>query len=73
MVLSLCKHGCKELCDVNPGTDPYSFNRVFRLGLYFHIVFVLLVVDCQLEILEFSVIYNDVIDRPRNVRPHRKI
>ena len=21
--LSLCKHACKEVCDVNPGTDPY--------------------------------------------------
>ena len=32
---------------------------------YFHIVFFfsLLVVDCQLEILEFLVTYNDVIDR----------
>ena len=23
IVLSLCKHACKELCDVNPGIDPY--------------------------------------------------
>ena len=29
-------------------------------------------VDCQLEILEFLVIYNDVIGRQRNARPHRK-
>ena len=24
MVVSLCKHGCKEVCDVNSGIDPYS-------------------------------------------------
>ena len=36
--------------------------------VYFHIAFFsLLVVDCQLEILEFLVIYNDVIDRQRLV------
>ena len=23
IVLSLCKHACKEVCDVNPGIDPY--------------------------------------------------
>ena len=23
MVLNLCKHACKEVCDVNPGIDPY--------------------------------------------------
>ena len=23
IVLSLCKHACKEICDVNPGKDPY--------------------------------------------------
>ena len=23
MVVSLCKHACKEVCDVKPGIDPY--------------------------------------------------
>ena len=46
----------------------YLENRV-----YFHIVFSLLVVDCQLEILEFLLIFIDVIDRPTNARSHRKI
>ena len=23
IALSLCKHACKEVCDVNPGVDPY--------------------------------------------------
>ena len=23
IILSLCKHTCKEVCDVNPGIDPY--------------------------------------------------
>ena len=23
IVLSLCKHACKDVCDVNPGIDPY--------------------------------------------------
>ena len=23
IALSLCKHACKEVCDVNPGIDPY--------------------------------------------------
>ena len=41
--------------------------------VYFHIVFSFLVVDCQLEILEFLVFYNDVIDNQRNTRSHRKI
>ena len=39
--------------------------------VYFQIVFSLLVVDCQLEIIEFLVIYNDVIDRQRNARSHQ--
>ena len=30
-------------------------------------------VDCQLEILEVLVIYNDVIGRQRNARSHWKI
>ena len=30
-------------------------------------------VDCQLEILKFLVIYIDVIDRQTNARSHRKI
>ena len=25
IVLSLCKHACKEVCDVKPGIDPYPF------------------------------------------------
>ena len=25
IVLSLCKHACKDVCDVNPGIDPYPF------------------------------------------------
>ena len=41
--------------------------------VYFHIVFSLLVVDGCLEILEFLVIYIDVIDRERNARSHLKI
>ena len=32
IVLSLCKHACKEVCDINPGIDPFpllarSWNR----------------------------------------------
>ena len=32
IVLSLCKHACKSVCDINPGIDPYlllarSWNR----------------------------------------------
>ena len=32
IILSLCKHACKEVCDINPGIDPYhllarSWNR----------------------------------------------
>ena len=46
----------------------YLENRV-----YFAIVFSLLVVDCELEILEFLLIFIDVIDRSRNARSHRKI
>ena len=34
-------------------------------------LFSLLVFDCQLEILEFFVIYNDIIDRQRDARSHR--
>ena len=22
-IISLCKHACKEVCDANPGIDPY--------------------------------------------------
>ena len=25
ILLSLCKHACKEVCNVNPGIDPYPF------------------------------------------------
>ena len=40
---------------------------------YFHIVFSLLVVDCQVEILEFFFFFFDVIGRQRNARSHQKV
>ena len=50
------------------------FTRVFTKLCFFYIWFVLLlVVHCQFEILEFLVIFIDVIDMQRNAHCHRKI
>jgi len=51
-----------------PTLLPKPLTRVFKNCVYLPIVFSLLVVDCQLEILEFLVIYIDVIDWRRNAR-----